>query len=106
MTTMTLDDSNRQLLADELSEGDWMVACLCAEWCDVCTQYRPGFLELAASWPRARFVWIDVEDQAALVGDYDVENFPTLLIQRGETVVFYGPTLPEPALARRVLASH
>lgn len=81
----------------------WIVACLCAAWCDVCTQYRAGFERLAARHPDAHFVWIDVEDRADLVGDLDVENFPTLLIQRGDAVAFYGPVLPEPHIAARLL---
>jgi hypothetical protein len=81
----------------------WLVACLCAAWCDVCTQYRSGFERLVELHPEMHFVWIDVEDRADLVGDIDVENFPTLLIQRGNIVAFYGPVLPDPHIADRLI---
>ena len=90
-------------LARALDEGRWVVACLCAAWCDVCKQYRPGFEALAAERPEQQFVWIDIEDQADLVGDLDVENFPTILIQHRDVVVFYGTMLPEPRQVARLL---
>ncbi|MCE2866358.1 MAG: thioredoxin family protein [Burkholderiaceae bacterium] len=90
-------------LARALDEGRWVVACLCAAWCDVCKQYRPGFEGLAAEYPEQQFVWIDIEDQADLVGDLDVENFPTILIQHRDIVVFYGTMLPEPRQVARLL---
>ena len=90
-------------LARALDEGRWVVACLCAAWCDVCKQYRPGFEALAAEYPEQQFVWIDIEDQADLVGDLDVENFPTILIQHRDIVAFYGTMLPEPRQVSRLL---
>ncbi len=90
-------------LARALDEGRWVVACLCAAWCDVCKQYRPGFEALASEYPDQQFVWIDIEDQADLVGDLDVENFPTILIQHRDIVVFYGTMLPEPRQVARLL---
>jgi thioredoxin-like negative regulator of GroEL len=90
-------------LARALEEGRWVVACLCAAWCDVCKQYRPGFEALAAEHPEQQFVWIDIEDQADLVGDLDVENFPTILIQQRDVVVFFGTMLPEPRQVARLL---
>ena len=37
------------------------------------------------------------------MGDLDVENFPTLLIQRHETVAFFGTMLPDPNVASRLI---
>ncbi|MFL6659047.1 MAG: thioredoxin family protein, partial [Massilia sp.] len=82
---------------------DWIVACLCAAWCGTCASYRASFETLAERHPDKHFVWIDIEDQAEVVGDLDVDNFPTLLIQRHDVVAFFGPMLPDPALAERLL---
>src|SRR5471030_1240151 len=49
------------------------------------------------------FVWIDIEDHADIVGDLDVENFPTLLVQRHELVAFFGTMLPDANIAHRLL---
>jgi hypothetical protein len=99
----TLEQHNRAEVAEWLNQGGWMVACLCAAWCDTCCSYRASFDELAARHPDQRFVWIDIEDQADIVGDIDVENFPTLLIQRGDIVAFFGTVLPDARLAERLV---
>jgi thioredoxin 1 len=103
MTSLTLSFDNRNEFAQALENDIWVVACLCAAWCDVCRQYRPGFDELAARHPDKHFVWIDIEDQADVIGDLDVENFPTLLIQRGDTVAFFGTVQPDLRQANRLL---
>jgi hypothetical protein len=103
MHSLTLDLDNRDQLAAALIDGRWIVACLCAAWCGTCGSYRAAFDTLAARHPDKLFVWIDIEDQADLVGDLDVENFPTLLIQRTDLVAFFGTMLPDPALAARLV---
>lgn len=103
MHSHTLDLHNRGTTADALDSGDWIVACLCAQWCGTCGAYRAAFETLAARHPGVHFVWIDIEDQADVVGDLDVDNFPTLLIQRKDVVAFFGTMLPDPALAERLL---
>jgi thioredoxin 1 len=65
--------------------------CLCANWCGTCRDYRPLFDDLARAHPQVRFVWVDIEDDADLAGDLDVETFPTLLIADGTTARFLGP---------------
>lgn len=106
MPSITLEPENQQQLAQRMKDDVWVVACLCAAWCDVCTNYRPGFDELASQHPDKLFIWIDIEDRADLVGDFDVENFPTLLIQHGDDVVFYGTTMPDHRIAHRLVTSH
>lgn len=98
-----LDKDNSRQLAAILDQDGWVVACLCAQWCGSCREYQVAFEALAQRHPGHHFVWIDIEDQADLVGDIDVENFPTLLIQRGPVVTFFGTMLPEVRLAERVL---
>lgn len=87
------------------SDPDLLVACLCAEWCKTCRDYRAGFEALAEHYPQAAFHWVDVEDDADWLGDVDVETFPTVLVQRGDTVLFFGPLLPQHARLQRMLAS-
>jgi thioredoxin-like negative regulator of GroEL len=106
MTSITLKSENRQRIAASITNDTWVVACLCAAWCDVCTQYQSGFDELAAQHPDKLFLWIDIEDRADMVGDFDVENFPTLLIQCGDDVVFYGTSLPDQRIVHRLITSH
>ncbi|MFC4200735.1 thioredoxin family protein [Candidimonas humi] len=71
-----------------------VVVCYCAAWCDTCTQYRGDFEQLALRLPQHAFVWVDIEDSPELLGDEDVENFPTLAIQGTEGNRFFGTLLP------------
>lgn len=82
------------------------VFCLCAAWCGTCREYRPGFHALGESLPGVACHWVDVEDHADALDDLDVENFPTLLIQRGDLVLFLGAMLPDHALLRRLLETY
>ena len=78
---------------------------LCAGWCGVCSEWRAVFDAAMSSHPDDRFAWIDIEDQDELVGDVDIETFPTLLVGSGDRVLFFGPILPSPDLLSRLLAS-
>ena len=77
-----------------------LVACLCAQWCRTCDAYRDTLAAVRDAMrighPDAamRFVWIDIEDESELVGDLDIEDFPTILLARGDQVLFFGPVLP------------
>ncbi len=70
------------------------VVCLCADWCGTCREYGQAYAALQQSQPQASFHWVDVEDEADLLGDLDVENFPTLLIGVAGQPVFFGVLLP------------
>ncbi|WP_075795578.1 thioredoxin family protein [Massilia putida] len=103
MSSLTLEPDTRDQVAAALHGDGWIVACLCAAWCGTCASYRAAFDGLAARHPDKTFVWIDVEDQADVVGDLDVENFPTLLMQRGDAVAFFGTMLPDAGVADRLI---
>ena len=80
-----------------------LVICYCAAWCDTCQAYQTRFDELSASYPDRIFVWADIEDHPELLGDEDVENFPTLLLTQGERTAFYGTMLPHIGHLQRML---
>ena len=77
-----------------------LVACLCAQWCRTCDAYLDTLaatrdaMRLGHPGAATRFVWVDIEDESELVGDLDIEDFPTLLLARGDRVLFFGPVLP------------
>ena len=77
-----------------------LVACLCAQWCRTCDAYLDTLaatrdaMRLGHPGATTRFVWVDIEDESELVGDLDIEDFPTILLARGDRVLFFGPLLP------------
>jgi thioredoxin 1 len=89
------------------SPGPLRVACLCAAWCRTCDGYAPVFQQTLAALrtehPDLRAHWIDIEDQAELVGDFDVETFPTLVVADAQRVRFAGPLTPQPETLMRLL---
>jgi thioredoxin 1 len=102
MTTLTAADGPR--IARAFTDpGQLVVVSLCAAWCDTCNVFRAGFEELAAGRPGVAFVWLDIEDDAMLAGEIDVENFPTLAIYRGSTPLHFGVSLPHATTVGRLL---
>ena len=83
-----------------------LVVCLCAQWCGVCRDYAARFAQVQAQFTQARFLWIDVEDEADLLEPLDVENFPTLLIAVGAAPRFFGPLTPHVDTLTRLIQTH
>lgn len=81
------------------------VVCLCAAWCGTCRDYEATFAALQQALPHHRYRWIDIEDEAELVGEVDVETFPTLMLSHRAQVLFAGPVLPRLGDAQRLLES-
>ncbi len=103
---LLLPGTDSESLRQALAQPDgWLVACFCAAWCDTCQQYRPKLETLAQARPEHVFAWIDIEDHPDLLGDEDVENFPTLLVQAGGRTLFYGTMLPHIGHLERLLDS-
>jgi thioredoxin reductase (NADPH) len=92
LTAASLGDSP---LITEGKQDSLLVVCLCAAWCDTCNEFRQIFERIAAARPGMRFLWLDIEDDAEVCGDVDVENFPTLALWRDASLLFYGVTLPQ-----------
>ena len=90
-------------IMENLPSDRFVVICLCAQWCGTCRDYQAGFTGLRESFPEIDFRWLDIEDEAEQLGDIDVENFPTLFVRRGDSVLFFGTLLPHPHLLRRLL---
>lgn len=48
-------------------------------------------------------MWVDIEDEAALMDSVEVENFPTLLIADPDGVRFFGTITPHKETLARLL---
>jgi thioredoxin 1 len=105
MSHLAKNTEDLDYIKTELTSKPWLVACLCAAWCDTCQVYRKQFDALASKHPDKCFAWIDIEDQAHLVDALDIENFPTILIEFENSVVFFGTMLPDVSHVDRLLTS-
>jgi len=83
------------------------VACLCAAWCRLCDDYRAVLESLADELDHAgvavHWHWVDIENEADLVGDLDVETFPTIVVADDQAVRFAGVVTPQRETLRRLL---
>jgi len=103
MPVLTAASLRASPLSAEGKQDSLLVACLCAAWCDTCNEFRQSFERIAAARPGMRFLWLDIEDDAEVCGDVDVENFPTLAVWRDASLLFYGVTLPREGGVTRLI---
>lgn len=83
-----------------------LVVALCAQWCGTCREFRQTFSQLEQRFPQAVFFWIDVEDDAALAEEIDVQDFPSLAIYDAQGVAHYfGTSLPQEGVVTRLLTT-
>ncbi len=87
------------------SRAALLVVGLCAAWCGTCREFEETFTLLRESHPDIRFVWLDIEDDSAIAGDIDVENFPSLAVYRGGVPVFFGVTEPQHGVVERLIVA-
>ena len=82
------------------------IACLCAEWCGSCRGYRDVFAAQSRTAAAGEvYAWIDIEDHADVLGDLEIETFPTLLIaDAAGRVLFCGSVTPHAGTLARLVA--
>ncbi|AWB34194.1 thioredoxin family protein [Orrella marina] len=91
-------------LATLLARSDkLLVVCYCAAWCDTCNEYHPKLVELSEKRPDTVFVWVDIEEEPELLDDEDVENFPTILLEKSGKTLFFGTVLPHIGQLERLI---
>ena len=100
-----MNDSDPSAAQPLPATGVTWVVCLCADWCGLCRDYEAVFAHMASRYPAFRFAWLDIEDQSDLVGDIDVETFPTVLMADAQGTRFFGPLTPQANTLARLLDS-
>jgi thioredoxin 1 len=103
MPALNLDTEADRIAGRVADPATLFVACLCAEWCGTCREYKAAFDALADRHPEICFAYIDIEAHADRLDDLDVENFPTILIEDGHTTRFFGTVLPQVGIVERML---
>ena len=82
-----------------------LVVCFCAAWCDTCDGVRTALQRIAARDDNGTYIWLDIEDDAALVDDIEIENFPTLAVFRDGRPLFFGVSPPQEGVIARTLGA-
>ena len=97
-------DTDAEQIAERMADAETLlVACLCAEWCGTCRDYREGFDRLADAHPDICFAWIDIEDHADRFDDLGLSPLDLVLIvlrlerlDDGEKIISMYPSLSRP----------
>lgn len=95
------EDGLRRLRAASTADR-LIVVSLSAAWCRTCDEVHAALEHIAAARPDLQVVWLDIEDDAALCGDVDVETFPTFVVLRGRRIVHFGATPPQEGVMARL----
>ena len=104
MAILTTAPADRDAVTNAFSaDSQLVVVSFCAAWCDTCNEFRAAYERIAAARPRATFVWLDIEDDAGVAGDVDIENFPTLAVYRGGVPLHFGVSLPHESTVLRLI---
>lgn len=82
-----------------------VVVAFCAEWCGTCRDFRPVLDRLSVAHEALGFLWVDIEDDAAVAGDIEIESFPSLLIVREGRPLYFGSSLPLEEVVDRLIRS-
>ena len=97
--------ADREVLAQRVAAGPHtVVVALCAQWCTTCREFRAALEHLGVGASRRVVVWVDIEDDADLLGDLDLETFPTLAVFVNADLRHFGAVLPQASLVDRLIA--
>ena len=104
MSLLSTSTDDRAALRTRLRDRPaLLVVGLCAAWCHTCDEFRATFARIAARRPAELFLWLDIEDDSEIVGDVDVDDFPTLAIFSGASILHFGASLPQQFVVERLL---
>ncbi len=64
----------------------------CAEWCGSCREFKEHFNSINRD--ELSKVWLDIEDDASLIDEIDIDNLPTILAVSGDGHTYYFGEIP------------
>ncbi len=106
MRTMSVYNPKTDLfsLQQRLAQDQGLrVVSYCAAWCRACQAWQTIFQDMAEATPAWTFIWVDIEDSPAWLGDEDVEDFPSIMLETGGYTRLWGVQLPYREHLQRLL---
>ena len=69
------------------SEGNKLLVCYTATWCNVCKLLIPRLDTISTNYPSVKFVQVDVDQNKELVNSLNIQTVPTVMIYNGTTLI-------------------
>ncbi|WP_114652174.1 thioredoxin domain-containing protein [Polynucleobacter necessarius] len=74
----------------------------CAEWCGSCREFKEHFNSINADGLSK--VWLDIEDEASLINEINIDNLPTILaVSDDGHTYFFGEIPPNKTFLEKIL---
>jgi hypothetical protein len=67
-----------------------LVISLGAEWCQLCSDFKPYFFQLAAAEKNILWLWYNLEEHEELLGDFYPETLLLVWAYQNSTLIRYG----------------
>jgi thioredoxin-like negative regulator of GroEL len=67
-----------------------LVIGLGAEWCQLCTDFKPYFFHLSETEKNILWLWYNLEEHEELLGNFYPETLPLVWIYQGSKLIRYG----------------
>jgi len=99
MTHTLLDpwDDAAKIASTLAQPNSALVIALGAEWCHLCTDFKPTFYAAAESDNTNVWLWYNLEEHEELLGDFYPETLPLVWVYQGPQLTRYGtPAIKEP----------
>ena len=100
---MATQEITTENFEEVVANNDLVLIDFWASWCGPCRSFAPIYEKVSTAYPDAVFAKVDTEAQQALAASFNIMSIPTLMIIRGQVVLFsQAGALPESALVELV----
>jgi thioredoxin len=100
MTTVDVTQENFEPI---IAGHDIVIVDFWAPWCGPCRGFAPVYEAASEKYPDVVFAKVNIEEQQALAGMFQIRSIPTLMVFREKIIVFAQPgALPAVALDKIV----